>query len=85
MHFPSLQNGLINCFNVSRLPIVFDQYFTILLVLIVLRFKYRTMIFAKQSEILVPSELVAATFRKSGIYFIDQSDPRRFSYTESAA
>ena len=27
MHFPSLQNGLISCFNVSVLLIFFDQYF----------------------------------------------------------
>ena len=27
MHFPSLENGLINCINVSRLLKVFIQYF----------------------------------------------------------
>ena len=29
IHFPSLQNGLINCFNVSLRLIVFEQYFVL--------------------------------------------------------
>ena len=35
IHFPSLQNGLINCFNVSLGLIVFEQYFIIRFALIV--------------------------------------------------
>ena len=70
-----LKNCLINCFNVSRLIIVFDHYFIIQLVPIALRFKYQTTILRSKAKFFVSSTLVAATFRKSGIYLIDQSDP----------
>ena len=72
MHFPSLQNGLINCFNVSRLLIVFDQYFIIWLVLIVLRFKYWTTVIAKQSEILCSVFASSCDVQKER-YLLDRS------------
>ena len=64
MDFSSLQNGLINCLNVSIRLVVFEQYFV-----------YHSICpnclqcFAKQAEFFVPSTLVAAMFRKSGILY----------------
>ena len=53
LHLPSVQNGLIYYFNVSRLFIFSANIlFTIRFVLIVLKFKYLIMIFAMaKSEI----------------------------------
>ena len=61
-HFPSLQNGLINCFNVPLRLIVFEQYFVYHLICPnCLRF------LRSKVEFFVPSMLVAAMFRKSGM------------------
>ena len=61
MHFPSLQNGLINCFVSLRL-IVFEQYFVYHLICPnCLRF------LRSKAEFFVPSTLVAAMFKKNGM------------------
>ena len=61
MHFPSLQNGPINLFVSLRL-IVFEQYFVYHLICPnCLRF------LRSKAEFFVPSTLVAAMFRKSGM------------------
>ena len=61
MHFPSLQNGPINLFVSLRL-IVFEQYFVYHLICPnCLRF------LRSKAEFFVPSMLVAAMFRKSGM------------------
>ena len=61
MHFPSLQNGPINLFISLRL-IVFEQYFVYhSICLNCLRF------LRSKAEFFVPSTLVAAMFRKSGM------------------
>ena len=65
MYFPSLQNGLINCFNVSTLLVVFDQYF-VYHSICPYCFKYRITILGSKAEFFVLSTLVAAMFRKSG-------------------
>ena len=66
IHFPSLQNGLINCFNVSLRLIVFEQYFVYHSICPnCLRF------LRSKAKFFVPSMLVAAMFRKSGI--VDRS------------
>ena len=60
MHFSSLQNGLINCLNVSIRLVVFEQYFV-----------YRSIcpnclqFLRSKAEFFVPSTLVAVLFRKS--------------------
>ena len=62
MDFSSLQNGLINCLNVSIHLVVFEQYFV-----------YHSIcpsclqFLRSKVEFFVPSMLVAAMFRKSGI------------------
>ena len=62
MHFSSLQNGLINCLNVSICLIVFEQYFV-----------YHSIcpkclqFLRSKAEFFVPSTLVAAMFRKSSM------------------
>ena len=62
IHFPSLQNGLINCFYVSLCLIVFEQYFVYHSICPnCLRF------LRSKVEFFVLSTLVAAMFRKSGM------------------
>ena len=62
MHFSSLQNGLINCLNVSIRLVVFEQYFV-----------YHSIcpnclqFLRSKAEFFVPSTLVTAMFRKSGM------------------
>ena len=62
MDFSSLQNGLINCLNVSIRLVVFEQYFV-----------YHSIcpnclkFLQSKAEFFVPSTLVAAMFRNSGI------------------
>ena len=69
MDFSSLQNGLINCFNVSIRLVVFEQYFV-----------YHSIcpnclqFLRSNAEFFVPSRLVATMFRKSGI--LDRSKCR---------
>ena len=69
MDFSSLQNGLINCLNVSIRLVVFEQYFV-----------YHSIcpnclqFLRSKAEFFVPSTLVAAVFRKSGI--LDRSKCR---------
>ena len=69
MDFSSLQNGLINCLNVSIRLVVFEQYFV-----------YHSIcpnclqFLRSKAEFFVPSPLVAAMFRKSGI--LDRSKCR---------
>ena len=69
MDFSSLQNGLINCLNVSRRLVVFEQYFV-----------YHSIcpncsqFLRSKAEFFVPSTLVAAKSRKSGI--LDRSKCR---------
>ena len=62
MHFSSLQNGLINCLNVSIRLVVFEQYFV-----------YHSIcsnclqFLRSNAQFFVPSMLVAAMFRKRGM------------------
>ena len=69
MDFSSLQNGLINCLNVSIRLVVFEQYFV-----------YHSIcsnclqFLRSKASFFVPSTLVAAVFRKSGI--LDRSKCR---------
>ena len=62
MDFSSLQNGLINCLKVSIRLVVFEQYFV-----------YHSIcpnclqFLRSKAEFFVPSTLVAAMFRKSGM------------------
>ena len=69
MDFSSLQNGLINCLNVSIRLVVFEQYFV-----------YHSIcpdclqFLRGKAEFFVPSTLVAAIFRTSGI--LDRSKCR---------
>ena len=69
MDFSSLQNGLTNCLNVSIRLVVFEQYFV-----------YHSIcpnclqFLRGKAEFFVPSTLVAAMFRKSGI--LDRSKCR---------
>ena len=62
MHFSSLQNGLINCLNVSIRLVVFEQYSV-----------YHSIcpnclqFLRSIAEFFVPSTLVTAMFRKSGM------------------
>ena len=60
--FQAYKNGLINCFNVSLRLIVFEQYFVYHSICPnCLRF------LRSKAEFFVPSMLVAALFRKSGM------------------
>ena len=62
MHFLSLQNGLINCLNVSIHLVVFEPYFV-----------YHSIcpnclqFLRNKAEFFVPSTLVAGMFRESGM------------------
>ena len=62
MNFSSLQNGLTNCLNVSIHLLVFEKYFV-----------YHSIcpnclqFLRSKAEFFVPSMLVAAMFRKSGM------------------
>ena len=67
MYFLSLQNALINCFNVPRLHLFIlltNILFIIRFVLIVRHCKYRLMILQDKAEYLHQTTLVAAMFRK---------------------
>ena len=62
IHFPSSHNGLINCCNVSLRLIVFEQYFVYHSIC-----PYCLRVLRSKAEFFVPSTLVAAMFRKSGM------------------
>ena len=69
MDFSSLQNGLINCLNVSIRLVVFEQYFVYHSIC------HNCLQFLRsKAAFFVPSTLVAAVFRKSGI--LDRSKCR---------
>ena len=68
-YFLSLQNALINCFNVPRLHLFIlltSILFIVRFVLIVRHCKYRLMILQDKAEFVHQTTLVAAMFRKSG-------------------
>ena len=62
MDFSSLQNGLISCLNVSIRLEVFEQYFVYHSICP----NYLQFLWTK-AEFFIPSTLVAAMFRKSGM------------------